>query len=187
MRFFSLLFFLLISSSGFSQRAPSKEYLTHLNAAKSHKIGHIQNKTQLNKLAAKGKLVKIPQRGYGYRIAPLTHSHSYLVPKGKRVLNAIARDFVKQAGQNFFVVTSLTRTESDQGRLRKSNVNAASNDSSHSFGAAFDISYVRFNNKKQPNGKLEKKLEAVLQSYQKQGKIYYVKERKVSCFHIVVR
>lgn len=186
MRLFLLI--LLVSFQGlWAQTKPSKAYVTHLTAAKSHKTGHISSKTHLNKLAASGKLVKINQRGYGYRVAPLTHSHSYLVPKGKRVLDAIARDFVKATGQNFFVVTSLTRTQADQNRLRKTNINASSNDSSHSFGAAFDISYKRFNQKLGTNSALEKKLEEVLNTYQKQGKIYFVKERQVSCFHIVVR
>ncbi len=94
---------------------------------------------------------------------------------------------MKKSGQNFFVVTSLTRTEADQNRLRRVNVNASSNDSSHSFGSAIDISYVRFNHKKQPNQKLEKQLEDVLKQFQKSGKIYFVKERINKCFHIIVR
>lgn len=182
-----LLFFLIFMTNASAQKKPSKAYLTHLTAAKSHKTGHIKSKSHLNKLSSSGKLTKVPQRGYGYRVAPLTHSHSYLVPKGKRVLDAMARDFVKQAGQNFFVVTSLTRTDADQARLRQSNINASSNESSHSFGAAFDISYVRFNHSRGSNAKLEKILEGILNTYQKQGKIYFVKEKKVSCFHIVVR
>src|SRR5690606_41195357 len=71
--------------------------------------------------------------------------------------------------------------------FRRSNINAASNESAHTFGASFDISYVRFNRKRGRNTRLERALEKVLKQYQKQGKIYFVKERKVSCFHIVVR
>ncbi len=181
------LFFLLIPCLFYAQTKPSKEYLTHLNAAKSHNVGLVKDKTYLNKLTKQGKLVAIKQRGYGYRIDRLTHSHAYLVPKGRTILNAIARDFVKAAGQNFFVVTSLTRTEADQKRLRRVNSNASSNDSSHCFGGAIDISYIRFNHKKQVNTKLEKKLEAVLKQYQSAGKIYFVKERHSRCFHIIVR
>jgi len=170
-----------------AQTKPSKEYITHLNAAKSHNIGLVKDKSHLNNLVKKGSLVAIKKRGYGYRIDNLTHSHAYLVPKGKTILNNIARDFVKQAGQNFFVVTSLTRTESDQNRLRRVNSNASSNDSSHCFGAALDISYIRFNHKKGTNSKLEKILEDILKQYQKNGKIYFVKERKSRCFHIIIR
>lgn len=181
------LFLLLSSFTFFAQTKPSKEYLTHLNAAKKHNVGLVKDKAHLNKLVKKGKLVAIKQRGYGYRVDKLTHSHAYLVPKGKTILNAIAKDFVKAAGQNFFVVTSLTRTEADQKRLRRVNSNASSNDSSHCFGGALDISYIRFNHKKQVNTKLEKHLEKVLKQYQASGKIYFVKERHSRCFHIIVR
>lgn len=186
-RIFFILFLLVFPFVSFAQTKPSKEYLTHLNAAKRHNVGLVKDKTHLNKLIKQGKLVTIKQRGYGYRIDRLTHSHPYLVAKGRTVLNAIAGDFVKQAGQNFFVVTSLTRTEADQNRLRRVNSNASSNDSSHSYGAAFDISYIRFNHKKQVNTKLEKKLEGILKQYQSQGKIYFVKERHSRCFHIIIR
>ena len=181
------LVLLLIPFTFFAQTKPSKEYTTHLNAAMSHNVGLVKDKTHLNKLVKKGKLVAIKQRGYGYRVDKLTQSHAYLVPKGRTVLNAIARDFVKVAGQNFFVVTSLTRTEADQKRLRRVNSNASSNDSSHCFGSAVDISYIRFNHKKQVNTKLEQKLEKVLKDYQAQGKIYFVKERHSRCFHIIFR
>ena len=166
---------------------PSAEYVMHLNAAKSHNVELIKNKKQLDKLAKQGKLVKVKQRGYGYRIDDLTHSHPYLVPKGNTILDEIAREFVKQTGQNFFVVTSMTRTESDQNRLRNINPNASSNDSSHSFGSAIDISYVRFNHVKGPNAKLEKSLEDILKQFEKEGKLYFVKERKMKCFHIIFR
>lgn len=183
-----LTLLILLSSSVFlAQTKPSKEYTTHLNAAKSHKVGLVKNKTKLDQLVKQGKMARIKQRGYGYRIDKLTHSHPYLIPKGQTVLNNIANDFVKKTGQNFFVVTSLTRTESDQNRLRRVNTNASSNDSSHSYGAALDISYIRFNNKKQPNTKLENALADILKKYQKNGKIYFVKEKQSRCFHIIIR
>src|SRR5690554_4374007 len=166
---------------------PTKEYVTHLNAAKSHGIKSLKDKKALDKYVSQGKLVKVKQRRYGYRLDNFTHSHPYLVPKANRVLAEIARAFVKKTGQNFFVVTSLTRTEADQNRLRKVNVNASSNDSSHCFGAAIDISYVRFNHKRQVNQALDKQLEQVLKDFQKAGKIYFVKERVNRCYHIIVR
>ncbi len=166
---------------------PSKEYVQHLNSAKSHKVELIKNDKELNKYINSGRLVKVKQRGYGWRIGDLSHSHSYLVPKGRDILRDLARDFVKETGQNFFVVTSLTRTLSDQNRLRGINRNASSNDSSHNFGAAFDISYVRFNHKIKHDVELEKQLEGLLSLYARQGKIYFVKEKKIKCFHVIVR
>lgn len=166
---------------------PTKEYLQHLAAAKSHGLELIKDKDHLDKYVNQGKLVQVKQRGYGYRVGDLTHSHAYLVPKGRNIVADIARQFVKNTGQNFFIVTSLTRTLSDQNRLRKVNTNASSNDSSHNFGSAFDISYVRFNHKHEQNKKLEDELEKVLKEYQNAGKIYYVKEYKIKCFHVIVR
>lgn len=191
MKQFLIAFFVSYSFIGYAQKRvvvePSKEYVQHLNAAKSHKLDLIDGDKMLNKYINQGKLVKIKQRGYGWRVGDLTHSHSYLVPKGRDILSSIARDFVKTTGQNFFVVTSMTRTLYDQNRLRGINKNASSNDSSHNFGAAFDISYVRFNHKISSNAKLEKELEQILKTYVKLGKIYYVKESKIKCYHIIVR
>lgn len=191
MKQFLIIFFIGCSFVGYAQKRviiePSEEYVQHLNAAKAHKLELIDGDKKLNKYINQGKLVKIKQRGYGWRVGDLTHSHSYLVPKGRDILNSIARDFVKSTGQNFFVVTSMTRTLHDQNRLRGINKNASSNDSSHNFGAAFDISYVRFNHKISSNSKLEKELEQILKSYVKMGKIYFVKESKIRCFHIIVR
>ncbi|WP_068595547.1 DUF5715 family protein [Vaginella massiliensis] len=189
MRTFFVLFLFLIFSTTQAQATiePTKEYLTHLSAAKSHGVDLIINKEQLDKYINRGKLIKVKQRGYGFRVANLSHSHSYLVPKGQKVLADIAREFVRTTGQNFFIVTSLTRTLDDQNRLRRVNTNASSNDSSHNFGAAFDISYVRFNHKHERNLTLEKELENVLKIFQKQGKIYYVKENKMKCYHVIVR
>lgn len=191
MKQFLIAFFVSYSFIGYAQKRvviePSKEYVQHLNSAKSHKLDLIDGDKMLNKYINQGKLVKIKQRGYGWRVGDLTHSHSYLVPKGRDILSSIARDFVKTTGQNFFVVTSMTRTLHDQNRLRGINKNASSNDSSHNFGAAFDISYVRFNHKISSNAKLEKELEQILKTYVKLGKIYYVKESKIKCYHIIVR
>ncbi|NOJ74317.1 DUF5715 family protein [Empedobacter stercoris] len=191
MKQFLIAFFVSYSFIGYAQKRvviePSKEYVQHLNAAKSHKLDLIDGDKMLNKYINQGKLVKIKQRGYGWRVGDLTHSHSYLVPKGRDILSSIARDFVKTTGQNFFVVTSMTRTLHDQNRLRGINKNASSNNSSHNFGAAFDISYVRFNHKISSNAKLEKELEQILKTYVKLGKIYYVKESKIKCYHIIVR
>jgi hypothetical protein len=187
--FIAILFF-SINCEAQSKRVviePTKEYVQHLKAAKSHNIELIKNETHLNKYINKGKLVKVKQRGYGWRIGDLSHSHSYLVPKARDILRDISRDFVKITGQNYFVVTSLTRTLHDQNRLRGVNRNASSNDSAHNFGAAFDISYVRFNQKLRTDSKLDKELENLLKTYVKAGKIYFVKEIQSRCYHIIVR
>lgn len=192
-KFSFLLFFIFITGTQLSNAQgrkiipPSEDYKKHLNAAKSHNLELVKDKKHLNKLVSRGKLVPVKQRGYGWRVADLTHSHSYLIPKGQQVLRDIAREFVRETGQNFFVVTSLTRTLHDQDRLRGVNGNASSNDSAHNYGASFDISYVRFNHNLATNTKLDQQLNKILTSFQKQGRIYFVKERLSRCYHVVVR
>ena len=166
---------------------PTEDYIKHLNAAKSHNLGLINSKSDLNKHVNRGNLVKVKQRGYGWRTADLTHSHPYLVPRANQALRDIAREFVKTTGQNFFVVTSLTRTINDQDKLRGINSNASSNNSAHNYGAAFDISYVRFNHHRAPNANLDQALHRILKSFENSGRLYFVKERQSKCYHIVVR
>ncbi|TXH55744.1 MAG: hypothetical protein E6Q89_06380 [Bacteroidia bacterium] len=166
---------------------PKITYADHTDAAKLFKVPLIKNKTHLKTLSNKDKLEAVSTKGTGYRVAKLTHSSAFLVPKGNIILQKIAKDFYKKSGKGFFVVTSLTRTMSDQQRLRTVNVNASPNESAHNFGAAFDISYVRFNNKKKWNSKLDAVLESILKKYQKSGDIYYIKEKLESCYHITVR
>lgn len=83
--------------------------------------------------------------------------------------------------------TSLTRTLEDQCRLRKVNRNASSGLSSHNYGNAFDVSYVRFNDRLERNERLEKILEKVLKEFENAGKIYFIKEKMQSCYHVTVR
>lgn len=175
------------NAQGRSIIPPTPEYVKHLNAAKSHNLDLVKDKNHLNELVNKGKLVPIKERGYGWRVSDLSHSHGYLVPKAQQTLRDIAREFVKTTGQNFFVVTSLTRTLKDQDRLRGVNSNASSNDSAHNYGASFDISYVRFNHNRGTNTNLDSELNKVLASFQNSGRIYFVKERLSSCYHIIVR
>ncbi|MBF0598192.1 DUF5715 family protein [Faecalibacter rhinopitheci] len=189
--FYTLILFVSGTSITFSQGRkvipPTAEYIKHLEAAKSHGTTLIKDKKQLDKYVSKGKLVSVKQRGYGFRVTDLTHSHRYLTPRANQTLRDIAREFVKTTGQNFFVVTSLTRTLHDQDRLRGVNGNASSNDSAHNYGASFDISYIRFNHKIGQNSKLDRDLNNILKSFQNSGRIYYVKEKQSSCYHIVVR
>lgn len=185
------LFCLFLSVLSWAQKKtsvePNEEYKKHLNAAKSHKIDLIQNKKQLDKQVKKKKLERVATKLKGFYLHDLTHSHPYLTPKAKEILRDIAYNFYKKSDHQNFAVTSLTRTASDQDRLRSVNSNASINESAHSYGSTFDISYVRFNSKNQPNKALEKKLEDLLKLFRSTGKIYYVKEQKMKCFHITVR
>ncbi|WP_211218090.1 DUF5715 family protein [Niabella aurantiaca] len=166
-------------------QAQSARYKAHLNVARQHGVPVLKSSAQVKSYVNKKKLSRVSS-GKGYRVQKLTYSVPYLTPRAKAVLNQIARSFYAQT-KSTFTVTSLTRTLHAQSKLRKVNGNATSGLSSHNYGSSFDISYIRFNGRKRPNKKLERALHSVLANYQARGKILYIKEYYVSCFHITVR
>lgn len=164
-----------------------KEYDNHLVAGENNGFGLIESSEHFQKLINENKLVPI-NRGTGYQVAPLTHSYPYVTPKSKAVLEELALAFQTLANkESFFTVSSVTRTPEQQQSLRKRNRNATSGISSHSYGVSFDISYIRFNGKKGSNRSAQKNLESVLNDFQAANKIFFIKERKQSCYHITVR
>ncbi|WP_294222823.1 DUF5715 family protein [uncultured Chryseobacterium sp.] len=166
---------------------PTALYKPHLDAAKSFGIKLLKDSKSVEKYIHNGKFHKIKKSGKGYHVQKLDYSRAWMVPKGKLMLEKIAARFSKETNGNTFTVSSLTRTLEDQCRLRRVNSNAALGISSHNYGNSFDISYVRFNDVLKYNPKMESALEKVLKYYNDAGKIYYIKERQQSCFHITVR
>ena len=183
------IFFAVILSWGLFLQYPlfaqSARYKAHLNVARQHGVPLLKSSAQVKSYVSKKKLTKVSS-GKGYRVQKLNYSAPYLTPRAKTVLNQIARSFYAQT-KSTFTVTSLTRTVHAQSRLRQVNGNATSGVSSHNYGSSFDISYIRFNGRKAPNKRLERALHAVLANYQARGKILFIKEYYVSCFHITVR
>lgn len=166
---------------------PTPLYKAHIDASRSFNIKLLKNTKSVTSLNNKGKLVKVKTKGKGYRVQTLTHSRPYLVSKAKTTLEKIGAKFSKDNHGNTFTVSSITRTLEDQCRLRRVNPNASLGISSHNYGNSFDISYVRFNNVLKLNHKMDKALEKVLEHYRKAGRIYYIKEKEQSCYHITVR
>ncbi|PZX55650.1 DUF5715 family protein [Algoriphagus chordae] len=165
----------------------TKEYDKHLYAAEHNGFGLIDDEEHYNKLIEEKKLVLISQ-GNGYEVMKLTHSHPYVTPYSKVVLEELGLAFqTLTEDESFFTITSVTRTPEQQKSLRKRNRNATSGISSHSYGVSFDISYVRFNGKKGSNWAAKKKLEKILDEFQKADKIVFIKERNQSCYHVTVR
>lgn len=162
-------------------------YKPHLQASRSFNINILKNTSHVQKYINKGKFHTVNKSGKGFKIQKLEYSRPYLVLKAKSTLEKIGSRFSKETKGHTFTVSSLTRTLEDQCRLRKVNTNASLGISSHNYGNSFDISYVRFNNILKPNPKLEAALEKVLKYYADAGRIYYIKERQQSCFHITVR
>ncbi len=195
MRFLSLIFLLCFSFLK-SQKCydlktvlkvePTVLYKPHLLAAQNFGVDILETTKSIDKYIAKGKLVKIKKKSRGYRLQTLEYSRPFMVKKARTTLEKLANDFAAKT-KSFFVVSSVTRTLEDQCRLRKVNSNASLGISSHNYGAAFDISYVRFDHKLKVNTKLEKELEKVLEEYKNLGRIFYIKERQQSCYHVTVR
>lgn len=165
---------------------PTELYKPHLLASQNFGINILEDTKSVDKYIAKGKFVKIKKKSRGYRLQALEYSRPYLVKKARTTLEKMANKFATDT-KSFFVVSSVTRTLEDQCRLRKVNSNASLGISSHNYGAAFDISYVRFDHKLKVNPKLEKELEKVLEEYKNLGKIFYIKEKQQSCYHVTVR
>lgn len=166
---------------------PTPLYKPHLDASKNFGIKILEDQKSVTKYINSGKLHKVKKTGKGYRIYKLDYSRPWMVSKGKLMLEKIGIRFSKDTKGSTFTVSSLTRTLEDQCRLRKVNTNASLGISSHNYGNSFDISYVRFNDVLQYNTKLELALEKVLKYYTNAGKIYYIKEKQQSCFHITVK
>lgn len=166
---------------------PTFLYKPHLDASKSFGIKLLKDsKTVLNYIN-NGKFHKIKKSGKGYRVQKLDYSRAWMVSKGKLMLEKMGARFSKETKGGTFTVSSITRTLEDQCRLRKVNSNASLGISSHNYGNSFDISYVRFNDVLRYNPKMEVALEKVLKYYYNLGKIYYIKEKQQSCYHITVR
>lgn len=166
---------------------PTFIYKPHLDASKSFGVKLLKDSKTVLQYINNGKFHKIKKSGKGYHVQKLDYSRAWMVSKGKLMLEKIGSRFSKDTKGNTFTVSSITRTLEDQCRLRKVNSNAALGISSHNYGNSFDISYVRFNDVLRYNPKLEVALEKVLKYYYNLGRIYYIKEKQQSCYHITVR
>ncbi|MFY1047013.1 DUF5715 family protein [Chryseobacterium sp. GP-SGM7] len=166
---------------------PTALYKPHLDASRSFNVNILKNTSQVQKYINKGKFHTVKKSGKGFKVQKLDYSRAYLVSKAKSILEKIGSKFSKETKGHTFTVSSITRTLEDQCRLRKVNSNASLGISSHNYGNSFDISYVRFNGVLKNNPKMEVALEKVLKYYADAGKIFYIKERQQSCFHVTVR
>jgi hypothetical protein len=166
---------------------PTSLYKPHLDASRSFNVKILKTTATVQKYINSGKFHSIKKSGKGFKVQKLDYSRAWMVSKGKATLEKIGARFSKETKGHTFTVTSVTRTLEDQCRLRKVNSNASLGISSHNYGNSFDISYVRFNGVLKNNPKMEAALEKVLKYYANAGRIYYIKERQQSCFHVTVR
>lgn len=171
----------------FSGRLKKDTYVEHLNAAELKGLSLIQNEFDLFQRVFEKTLV-VADSGKGYRIDSLVYSFPYITPESKEVLEELGKAYEALSGTgNYFTVTSASRTEEQQKSLKRRNRNATDGESSHSFGVSFDISFIRFNGIREWNQKEQNNLEKVLNHFQQTGKIFVIKERRQSCYHVTVR
>lgn len=170
---------------------------TQLVAAQNFGVRPVESRVEAEKLG--NKLVEI-KSCKSYLLDTLTHSIPFLVPRASELLSVIGDNFQdslinKGLNQNQIIVTSVLRTQSDQKKLRRRNGNATEN-SAHSYGTTFDISYRRFNKLEDPEGypteavspdTLKMVLAEVLYDLKKTDKCYVKYELKQGCFHITTR
>lgn len=181
--------YILAENSASSSTTISTKKITyndHLMAAESFNIPILKSFDDIEGLVIMKKLVAIPEEGNGYTIEKLTHSKAFLNNRAKTVLEKIAAEFLEE-NKATITVTSLTRSEESQASLRRVNSNAARGESTHNYGASFDLSYTKFNNKYTYNKTHRDNLESILKQLQEEGKIYYIKEYRQRCFHVTVR
>ena len=166
-------------------RINNDSYALHVKAAKKHLKGKIFTSNDEIQIFADKNLLKKVKDEKGYKLDNLTHSLPYLSNESLTILENIGEQFENNAGKgNYFIVTSLTRSVQSQTNLTKVNINASKNVSTHSYGASFDISYVRFNGVKEYNSRFDAILGEILYKLQKEKKIFVLKEKKVGCYHV---
>lgn len=170
---------------------------THLAAAKALGISPIENREEAGRMTRSLELIESCAT---YRVDSLTHSIPYLVPRANALLEVLAEGFMDSLankGLNPYriIVTSVLRTDSDVKRLRRGNINATSN-SAHRYGTTFDVSWKRFDQVPDPDGRpmqtvgsdtLKMVLAECLRDLKKQGDCYVKYELKQGCFHITAR
>lgn len=164
----------------------------HLEVADKNGITPLTSVSQLDE--KRDKLCKISTCSY-YKLDSLTHSHPYLVPRARDLLDNIGHSFCdslknRGGGSYRIVVTSLLRVDDDIKKLRRRNVNAIEN-SAHSYGTTFDITYRRFDAADPgfviSEDALRNLLAEVLYNLREEGLCYVKYEVKQGCFHITAR
>lgn len=163
-----------------------------LKAPLSSKKDHEKNPAGF---AGRLRLSKIDDNKY-YEIPHLSNSLPYLHSDAKRFLNVLGSRFCERLEDEGirpyrFSVTSILRTLDDQKKLRKSNVNATPNNSSHYYGRTFDIAQTRFFERGESDPvysyRLRNLLLRELIEMQNEGLCYVLLEAQTKCIHVTVR
>ena len=131
-----------------------------------------------------------------YEVPALTYSMPYLKKEAVDFLDELGRRFFKtlkdlDVEEYRFQLSSVLRTEADQHGLRKNNVNATQNKTSHYFGLTFDIAQTCFYPKGESDPvysyRLRNLLLRTLIEMQDESRCYVLLETQTKCIHVTVR
>ena len=171
-----------------SMNLPKDDYaFAHrVGAIRATKNGFILNDKILQQKIKSGKLIPA-QEGDGFWMQNAENSTKYLTPLANKRLLELGKLFRSKLAntansRDYFVITSMTRTEVQQEVIRKKYPNQATKGSStHSFGVSFDIAEL----KTTADCKVgHEALTAALRQMQQEGKILLCPES--TCMHVTV-
>jgi len=169
---------------------------TQLAAAKAIGVKPIEKAED----AASNKQLKLIESNDHFTLDNLTHSVPYVVPQAAKLIDDLGANFLDSLtnkGLNPYriIITSVTRSKEQQKQLSRNNVNATEN-STHCYGTTFDISWKRFEQVADKDGRpmqevgadtLKMVLSEVLRDARLAKRCYIKYERKQGCFHITTR
>lgn len=179
------------SCSKYTMKLARNPYTQHQKRARTLPGSfYIKSKASLAAGAERGDLERIPEVGRGYHLYGLSHSEPFLLPAAREVLEDMANRFADAmkgtADEGASIrITSLTRTQSQQDRLRRRNANAFKGKSSHSYGASFDVAFIDRPNESVTCPGPTWAMQTILKDMQNEGKILIIPEG--NCMHITPR
>lgn len=133
------------------QEAALRRFDNDAQLAAARRLGIPANtaRSELDRMVADGRMVRIADSTEHWVVRKLDHSSPLLTRDAAAALRDIAQAFQRSLARQRLPayrleLTSALRSAEDQASLRTGNVNAAAGESSHQFGTTFDIAYSAF-------------------------------------------
>lgn len=133
------------------QEAALRRFDNDAQLAAARRLGIPANTPRqvVERMVADGRMIRLADTTENWIVRKLDHSSPYLTRDGAAALLEIAQRFQRAlAGRGLppyrLEVSSALRSAEDQAALRRANVNAAAGESTHQYGATFDIAYSAF-------------------------------------------
>ncbi|HHZ94569.1 MAG TPA: hypothetical protein EYN67_03185 [Flavobacteriales bacterium] len=170
-------------------RIPKNPYTRHQESARSLPNSFfIKDEAAIKYGLSVNKLVEVHD-GRGYRIKGLRYSSPMLLPDVRDLLEDMGNDYADalegtDSEGTVFRVTSMTRTENQQKTLARRNRNATRGESSHNFGASFDIAFMDRASEAANCNRPTREIQKLLLRYQDEGRILIIPEG--GCMHITL-